>query len=147
MEMTKIILPNVADELVQMHLWRSKFFDKASRCERELRRLLALPANDKSHFKVMAEKLIATKKDEKKSALPRLVDELIPLIELRAELAHSHFVGFSGTESTDAMFENASFSHIHFSKYTVLTNEQRNQAYGRLSWIAGQLAKTAVLQD
>ncbi len=142
MEMTKIILPNVADELVQMHLWRSKFFDKASRCERELRRLLALPANDKSHFKVMAERLMATKKDDKKCALYKLVDELIPLIELRAELAHSHFVCFSGTESTDAMFENASFSHIHFSKFTVITNERRKHTYDRVCWIAGQLAKT-----
>ena len=96
--MTKIVTGNIMDELGQLHIWRSKFFDKAAKCERELRRLSLSPATDKTHFKVMAEKILTTK-SAKEKILVNLVEELIPLIDLRAELAHSHFVGFTNTDT------------------------------------------------
>ena len=144
MEMVKIVQPEIVDQTGLLHIWRSKFFDKASKCERELRRILALPANDKTHFKMMAEKLLTSKKPDKNTPLAKLVEELIPLIELRAELAHSHFVGFGRDQATVAFFENACFTHVHFKKLTVLSEDQRKKAYDRLSSIAGQLAKVTI---
>lgn len=143
MEMVKITSPDFSADQDKIHIWRSKFFDKTSKCERELRRLLALPSNDKSHFKVMAEKVIAANMGEKKTSLTKLVEELIPLIELRAELAHSHFVGLNEGETSDAMFDNACFTHKHFKRLAVLSHDQRKNAFDRLSWIAGQLATIA----
>jgi hypothetical protein len=143
MEMSKIVAGNAIDELGHLHIWRSKFFDKAAKCERELRRLSLAPPNDKTHFKVMAEKILTANKAKNKT-LSSLVEELIPLIDLRAELAHSHFVGFANTDTRHAMFQNACFSHIHFEKVTVLSDEQRKKAYDRMASIAGQLAKVAV---
>lgn len=139
MEMTKITAGTAGDEVERIHIWRSKFFDKASKCERELRRILELPNNDKSHFKTMAEKILTEEKNKKKSPLTNLVDELIPLIELRAELAHSHFVGLDAGNNNDALFDNACLTHVHFRKLMAISAEQRANTYSRLSWIAGQL--------
>ena len=128
MEMTKITAANSADEEERIHIWRSKFFDKASKCERELRRILDLPNDDKN---------------KKKSPLTKLVNELIPLIELRAELAHSHFVGFGAGSENSALFDNACLTHPHFRKLMAISEEQRVKTYQRLSWIAGQLATSS----
>lgn len=146
MEMSKIIPVSSLDDTGQWHIWRSKFFDKAAKCESELRRLSDSPADAKMHFKAMAEKILSTSraaktKPEKNEVLIKLLEELIPLIELRAELAHSHFVCATGLETGVAMLKNANFSHIHYDKLTVLTGEQRKKAYDRLASIAGQLAK------
>lgn len=143
MEMTKITAANAADEDERIHIWRSKFFDKASKCERELRRILNLPNNDKSHFKTIAEKILTDDKNKKKSPLTKLINELIPLIELRAELAHSHFVGFGAGNENSALFDNACLTHPHFRKLMAISEEQRVKTYQRLSWIAGQLATSS----
>lgn len=146
MEMSKIIPTSSLDDTGQWHIWRSKFFDKAAKCEGELRRLCRSPADGRMHFKAMAEKILSTNragktKLEKNEALIKLLEELIPLIELRAELAHSHFVCATGFETGVAMFKNANFSHVHYDKLTVLTGDQRKKTYDRLASIAGQLAK------
>jgi hypothetical protein len=146
MEMSKIVSAAAIDDAGQWHIWRSKYFDKAAKCEGELKRLSGSPADAKMHFKAMAEKILSTQnagktKSDKNETLIRLLDELIPLIELRAELAHSYFVCATGQESGIAMLKNANFSHIHFDKLTVLTNDKRKKAYDRLASIAGQLAK------
>jgi hypothetical protein len=143
MEMSKIVAGSAMEELGQLHVWRSKFFDKAAKCERELRRISLSPATDKTHFKVMAEKILTANKAKDK-ILTKLIEELIPLIELRAELAHSDFFGFVVTDTRHAMFQNACFSHTHFEKLTVLSDDQRKKAYDRLASIAGQLAKISV---
>jgi hypothetical protein len=146
MEMSKIIPANGLDDAGQWHIWRSKYFDKAAKCEGELKRLSGSPTDAKMHFKAMAEKILSTNKSgktksEKNETLIKLLDELIPLIELRAELAHSHFVRATGQESGLAMLKNANFSHVHFDKLTVLSSDQRRKAYDRLASIAGQLAQ------
>lgn len=146
MEMSKIIPASSLDDAGQWHIWRSKFFDKAAKCEGELRRVSGSPADAKMHFKAMAEKILSTNraaksKPDKNEVLIKLLEELIPLIELRAELAHSHFVCATGLETGVAMLKNANFSHVHYDKLTVLTGEQRKKAYDRLASITGQLAK------
>lgn len=146
MEMSKIIAANGTDDAGQWHIWRSKFFDKAAKCEGELKRLSGSAADAKLHFKAMAEKILSTNKAgktklEKNEALIKMLEELIPLIELRAELAHSHFVCATDLDAGLAMFKNANSSHIHFDRLTVLSGEQRKKAYDRLASIAGQLAK------
>ena len=146
MEMTKIYAATAMDETAQLHVWRSKFFDKSAKCEAELKRLSASPADAKLHFKVMAEKLLTTSKNNKlkvakDEALIRLIEELVPLIELRAELAHSHFINSANQDHGLAMLKNANFFHVHFDRITVLSAEQRKKAYDRLASIAGQLAK------
>lgn len=146
MEMSKIVPSSSSDDANQWHIWRSKFFDKSSKCEGELRRLSGSSADAKMHFKAMAEKILSTDrsgktKSEINEVLIKLLEELIPLIELRAELAHSHFVCTTGHDAGVAMLKNANFSHIHYDKLTVLTGEQRKKTYDRLASIAGQLAK------
>ena len=144
MEMTKITAANAADEEERVHIWRSKFFDKASKCERELRRILDLPNNDKSHFKTMAEKILNDDKNKKKSPLTKLVNELIPLIELRAELAHSHFVGFGAGSENSALFDNACLIAPAFQKADGdLRRAEKSRPTGSPSWIAGQLATSS----
>ena len=146
MEMTRIVAATSMDETAQLHVWRSKFFDKAAKCEAELKRLSASSADAKLHFKVMAEKLLNSSKNNKlkaakDEALIRLIEELVPLIELRAELAHSHFIKTANQDHGLAMLKNANFSHMYFDRITVLSAEQRKRAYDRLASIAGELAK------
>jgi hypothetical protein len=146
MEITKIKPADDLDHTSQWHIWRSKYFDKCAKCECELKRLSASSVDAKMHFKAMAEKILSSNKAgktklEKNESLIKLLEELIPLIDLRAELAHSHFVCTTGFTDGVAMLQNANFTHIHFDKLTVLSAEQRKRAYDRLASIAGQLAK------
>ncbi len=146
MEISKIQAASGICLTDQCHIWRSKFIDKASKCETELKRLSANQQDAKLHFKGMAEKILAKNeagktKADKNEFLIRLLEELIPLIELRAEIAHSQLLSVSATSAELAMFQNANCMHTHFDKLTVLSAEQRKRAYDRLSSIAGQLAQ------
>jgi transketolase len=142
---TSIAAATGLSKLDQEHLWRSKFIDKSAKCEAELRRLSQSVSDSKMHFKAMTEKVIASQKDSKtkhlkSDTLLKLLEELIPLIELRAELAHSHFLDSVSSDAGYAILKNANFSHIHFDKLTVISSDQRKKSYDRLSSITGQLA-------
>ena len=136
---------NSHESLDLLHIWRSKFLDKSAKCERDLKRLTLSSTDAKLPYKALAEKVLATQqagktKAEKNESLIKLLQELLPIIELRAELAHSQLVNTSFADADFAMFQNANCSHPHFDKITVLSSEQRKKVYGRLAWIAGQLA-------
>ena len=128
-----------------MHIWRSKFIDKASKCEAEIRRIAVSDSDKKLPFKALAEKILAerakTESGKKSEPLVKLLEELIPLIELRAELAHSQIVNEKHNANGFLFLRNAQSSHKHFDKIVSLTAEHRKIAYDRLSSIAGQMAK------
>ena len=128
-----------------MHLWRSKFIDKASKCEGEIRRIASKPADKKMPFKALAEKILAERimleAGKKSEPLVKLLEELLPLIDLRAELAHSQIVSESRGATGYLFLRNAQSSHKHFEKIVSLTLDHRKVAYDRMSSIAGQIAK------
>lgn len=128
-----------------MHIWRSKFIDKASKCETEIRRIAVTATEKKMPFKALAEKILADRSKmetaKKSEPIVKLLDELIPLIELRAELAHSQIVHEKHNTNGFLFLRNAQSSHKHFEKIVSLTAEHRKIAYDRLSAIAGQIAK------
>ena len=77
----------------ECHIWRSKFFDQSARCEARLRRIFmakrpidAVPHQFKATAVAVKQKIDGQVCDEK---LIVIIDELLPLIELRAYLAHS----------------------------------------------------------
>ena len=128
----------------EAHIWRSKFINKSAKCEAELRRLLKMAPTSRLHFKVMAENLLSSQKDanaknSKGNNLKNLLEELIPLIELRAELAHSIFIDGQHQDGS-ILLKNANFAHAHFDKLTFISADMRKKTYDRLSWIVGQLA-------
>jgi hypothetical protein len=137
--------PRKLDALSEWHLRKSKFLCKAAKCEAELRRLAATPADSKLHFKALAEKLRATKPAAKQapSNTPsdKILEELLPLIDLRSELAHSYIYANHGLDPDKILIKNAQDRHLHFEKVTLLSAEEFKNAYDRLSWIVGQLAK------
>jgi transketolase len=145
MEPSKSLSGNGSEELNQLHIWRSKFLDKTAKIEGELKRLARSSTDAKLQFKALAEKLLATQnagktKAEKNDHLIKLLQELLPIIELRAELAHSQLINAGNADSGLAMFKNANCIHPHFDRITVISSDQRKKAYDRLAWIAGQLA-------
>jgi hypothetical protein len=133
------------DAVSEWHLRKSKYLCKAAKCEAELRRLAATPADAKLHFKALAEKFRTTNGTAKKVALnaqsDKLLEELLPLIDLRSELAHSCFHANVGLDPDNILIKNAQDQSIHFEKVTLLSADAFKKAYDRLSWIAGQLAK------
>jgi hypothetical protein len=108
-----------------MHIWRSKFLDKASKCETEIRRIAATPNEKKMPFKALAEKILA---DRSKTETAKKNEPILKLLE---ELNTNGFL----------FLRNAQSSHKHFEKIVSLTAEHRKIAYDRLSAIAGQIAK------
>ncbi|MBK8373876.1 hypothetical protein [Sphingorhabdus sp.] len=128
-----------------MHIWRSKFVDKASKCETEIRRIAVAVGDKKMPFKALAEKILADRRKiesgKKSEPIVKLLEELVPLIELRAELVHSQIVNEKHSKNGFLFLSNAQGSHAHFDRIVSLTAEQRKIAYDRIATIAGQMAK------
>jgi hypothetical protein len=145
MEMFKINAAHPVDLHGQVHIWRSKFIDKCAKCEAQLRRLAQLDNSKKIHFKTLADELLSNAKKgkntaQKSSQISDWISELLPLIDLRAELAHSHLlVEDQNSIGGTAAFQNANFTHTHFQRIILISADQRKHAYDRLAWITGQL--------
>jgi hypothetical protein len=125
------------------HIWRSKFFDQSARCEARLRRVVAKvrPGEPVPHqFKAVA--LAAKQAAEtgpNRDKLIAAVDELLPLIELRAYLAHSamRLIALEGDHLV--AFAHAGGDQEFGQKVMLLNTEQRLHALRRLTNLAGRL--------
>jgi hypothetical protein len=127
------------------HIWRSKYFDQSARCEARLRKIIELrhPRDAVPHqFKAvaLAAKQIGLEepRDEK---LILAVEELIPLIELRAQLAHSVLRLMTIDGNQFVTFANAGGDQEFGQKVVMLTLEQRTNALKKLANISERLKR------
>ena len=127
------------------HIWRSKYFDQSARCETRLRRILSIlkPSEAIPHqFKSVA---IAVRQSSEKGSLSdkliSTVDELLPLIELRAYLAHSALRLITIDGDHLVAFAHAGGDQEYGQKVMLLTTEQRNHALKKLTTIADRLKR------
>jgi hypothetical protein len=127
------------------HIWRSKYFDQSARCEARLRRILATlrPTEPVPHqFKAVA---IATKQvAEGRSTGEKLVaaiNELLPLIELRAYLAHSAMRLMAINGDHLVAFAHAGGDQEFGQKFMLLNTEQRAHALKKLTTLAERLKR------
>lgn len=128
------------------HIWRSKFIDMSAKCEGQLRRILEISANSPAQYRQMAKAVLKEVEDKAKPTkqdkqLAKICAELLPLIDLRAEIAHSQLSHFTSDNEHYSGWANAKQSHSHFSKMTLLTKEQQDSAYVKLASIANQLSQ------
>lgn len=136
------------------HIWRSKYFDQSARCEARLRRILAevRPSEAVPHqFKAVAIAVKhAAEANSKDDKLIAFVDELLPLIELRAYLAHSamRLIALDGDHLV--AFAHAGGDQEYGQKVMLLTTEQRTLALKKLTTLADRLKRylqTAAARD
>lgn len=129
----------------EAHIWRSKYFDQAARCETRLRRILSIlrPSEAIPHqFKAVA---IAVKQSSENCSVGdkiiATVDELLPLIELRAYLAHSALRLMTIDGDHLVAFAHAGGDQEYGQKVMLLTTEQRIHSLKRLTTIADRLKR------
>lgn len=127
------------------HIWRSRYFDQSARCEARLRKIIELkrPRDQVPHqFKAVA---LAVKQigleDTNDEKLAVVVDELLPLIELRAQLAHSVMRLMTIDGNQYVTFANADGDQEYGQKVVMLTIDQRNNALKKLSNISERLKR------
>jgi hypothetical protein len=137
----KLIANSKNDSLGDVHLWRSKFIDKCAKCEREIRRLSNVSNDGRAFLKAMTEKLLMDSTDDENQALTKHLTQLLPLVDLRGEIAHSELLRVEADTQNAAVFQNANFSHAQFEKHLVISAEQRRSALQIAGSVAGQLAK------
>ena len=137
--------PLVSAAKDKSHIWRSKYFDQSARCEARLRRILEVngPTETIPHqFKAVAIAVKhaseANRLDEK---LVAIVDELLPLIELRAYLAHSAMRVMTLGGDQVVAFARAGGDQEYGQKVMLLTTEQRTKALKKLAILAERLKK------
>ena len=131
------------------HIWRSKYFDQSARCETRLRRILFLlrPTEPVPHqFKAVA---IAVKQAADNGSIAEklvaAVEDLLPLIELRAYLAHSAMRLMTIDGDDLVAFAHAGGDQEFGQKVMLLTTEQRAHALRKLTSIAEKLKKSLQL--
>ena len=127
------------------HIWRSKYFDQSARCEARLRRILTeiRPSDAVPHqFKAVAIAVKhATEANSKDDKLIAVVDELLPLIELRAYLAHSAMRLMALDGDHLVAFAHAGGDQEYGQKVMLLTTEQRTHALKKLTNLAERLKR------
>ena len=127
----------------EAHIWRSKFFDQSARCEARLRRVLArVRPRESIPHQIKAVAIAAKQAAESGPNHDKLiatVNELIPLIELRAYLAHSamRLIALDGDHLV--AFAHAGGDQEFGQKVILLNTEQRLHALRRLTYLAGRL--------
>jgi hypothetical protein len=129
----------------ECHIWRSKFFDQSARCESRLRQLFVAkrPADAVPHqFRAVS---IALKQSsegqEQDEKLVTIIDEILPLIELRAYLAHSPMRLMALEGDLSVVFAHAGADQECGQKVMMLTSDQRTNALRKISNLAERLKK------
>jgi hypothetical protein len=127
------------------HIWRSKYFDQSARCEARLRRLLVSirPSEPIPHqFRAVA---IAAKQlaqaDPDGDKLVATIEELLPLIELRAYLAHSAMRLMALNGDHLVAFAHAGSDQEFGQKVMLLNTRQRNSALKKLTNLTSRLKR------
>ena len=127
----------------ECHIWRSKFFDQSARCEARLRRVFMAhrPTDMVPHqFKALS---IAVKQcsDDKESTekLIAIIDEILPLIELRAYLAHSAMRLMALNGDHVIAFAHAGGDQEYGQKVMMLTTAQRTSALKKVTSLSNRL--------
>jgi len=126
------------------HIWRSKLIDKFAQCERELRLIYGAETSVYVPLKQLAitiSKRIASASHPAKQnvKLDGLITQLLPLIELRGEIAHAQLMEPDGLEARDVLLAPVVGHSQYYSKIIYITSEQRREAYSTISRIANQL--------
>ena len=123
-----------------VHVWRSKFLDYSARCETRLRLLHHMHSSNGGGFLQIKALALAVKAEQ--LGCPKVteaIDELLPLIELRAELAHSVVTLLHTTSPPVAVFINAT-SRTAFGKSALLLDQgDRDKALKKIRKISEQL--------
>jgi hypothetical protein len=127
------------------HIWRSKFFDQSARCEARLRLILAAtrPSDPIPHqFRAVA---IAAKQSAEighaENKIVAIVDELLPLIELRACLAHSAMRFLAVNGDYIVAFTLIGGDQEFGQKVMLLNSAQRAHALSKLTSLAGRMKR------
>ena len=138
-------LPNMRPAKDDAHIWRSKYFDQSARCEGRLRRILASerPTENVPHqFRAVAIALKQTAEGRPtENKLIAIIDDLLPLIELRAYLAHSAMRLMALDGDHLVAFAHAGGDQEFGQKVMLLTTEQRAHALKKLTNIAERLKR------
>ena len=126
----------------QVHIWRSKFLDYSARCETRLR-VLHTNNSQKSEIFLQIKALAASVKSEGKGCLKltSAIDELMPLIELRAELAHSVVTLLNFNSQQTAVFVNADNKSRYGRHALILGVDEREAALKKIKNIAERLKR------
>ena len=129
----------------ESHIWRSKFFDQSARCEARIRRVFMAkrPSDPIPHqFRAVSIALKQTNDgnacDEK---LIAIIDELLPLIELRAYLAHSAMRLMALDGDHLVAFAHAGGDQEYGQKVMMLTTVQRGHALKKMTTLADRLKR------
>jgi hypothetical protein len=127
------------------HIWRSKFFDQSARCETRLRQILVTirPSDPVPHqFRAVA---IAAKQSAEighmEDKIIDIVDDLLPLIELRACLAHSAMRLITINKDNIVAFTLIGGDQEFGQKVMLLNSNQRSQALSALTKLAGRMKR------
>lgn len=117
----------------QIHIWRSKFLDYSARIETRLRLLHNFRSPKSDNF-LQFKSLATTVKAENSSCLKlaETIDELMPLIELRAELAHSVVTLLNFNAQQTAVFVNADNKFRFGRRALMLAVDEREQALKKI---------------
>ena len=142
-DMSPISAATQKTALDKAHIWRSKFIDQASKCEGDLRLIYAATHPDAKipSFKAMAETLSATTSlnDAQNKRLAKLCKALLPLIDLRANVAHSE-IGIATIDDEPMItLANANGRLNQGKLYLALSDEERTASHKEMSTLANQL--------
>ncbi len=131
--------------LDKAHIWRSKFIDQASKCETELRWIYAKthPAAKVPAFKTMAETFCSATflTDGQNKRLAKLCQSVLPLIELRANVAHSE-IGIAMIDDQQMItLANANGRFAKGRLLLALSDEEQKSAQKEMASVANQLSQ------
>ena len=126
----------------QIHIWRSKFLDYSARCETRLRLLHHLQSPKCETF-LQIKALATTVKAgcQNCTNLAEAIDELLPLIELRAGLAHSVVALLNVNAQQTAVFVNADNKARYGRNALMLDINERDNALTKIKNIADRLKR------
>lgn len=131
-----------ASELDQVHIWRSKFIDYASRCETRLRVMHKTHSLNSEVFLQIKSLAVAVKASHPGcSKLAAAIDDLIPLIELRAALAHSVVTMLNNNSQQTAVFLNADNRALFGRHALILDLKERERALHQIKTAADRLKR------
>jgi hypothetical protein len=129
----------------EAHIWRSKYFDQSARCEARLRKIIELARpNDAVPHQFKAVALVVKQiglEEPKDQRMVLVVDELVPLIELRAQLAHSVMRMMTIDGNQYVTFANAGGDQEYGQKVVMLTADQRANALKKLANLSDRLKR------
>jgi hypothetical protein len=144
-DMSPIACTTQKTALDKAHIWRSKFIDQASKCEAELRLIYGKthPAAKVPAFKTMAETICTATMltDGQNKRLAKLCQSLLPLIELRANVAHSE-IGIAHIEEQQMItLANANGRLSHGRLFLALSDAEQKSAQKEMASLANQLSQ------